>query len=202
MDGVGSVRLVIVAQMSVRMGVFANGAVGSGLDDLARRSESEHPAVEDEQTIEPIVDTVEIVRRHEYRKPVADELANDFAQRFFRRRIDPGRRLVEQQQFGFLRERACDENALLLPPREIRDPSPGKIGHMHYVERVMNDLAIVGSKMLPEVQPRETAHCDDVPHGRGKGPVDGLDLRHVGDRSGRKLARRPPENAQLTARRQ
>jgi hypothetical protein len=64
MGGVGGVRLVIVAQVSVRVGVFANGAVGAGLDDLAGRSESKHPAVEDEQTIEPVVDPVEIVRRH------------------------------------------------------------------------------------------------------------------------------------------
>ena len=103
------------------MRVLANRGVRTRLDYLARRAEGEDAPVEHEQPVEPVVDAIEIVRRHDDRQPAVDELAYDDAQCLFGLRVDAGRRLVEQQQPRLLRDRARDEDALLLAARQVGD---------------------------------------------------------------------------------
>jgi hypothetical protein len=107
--------------VSVGVGVLADRGVRTRGHDLLRRPDRKHPAVEHEQSVEPFANALEIVRRHQHRQAVVDERAHHAAQRFFGFRIDAGGRFVEQQQLGLLRDRACDEDALLLSAGELRD---------------------------------------------------------------------------------
>ena len=172
------------AQMAVGMRVLANRAVRARLDDLARRAEREHAAVEHEQAVEPVVDAIEIVRRHQHRQPAADELAHDLAQRFFRRRVDAGRRFVEQQQLRApARSRGRRRRAAAGRRRAARCAGPRVRSMPTTRERLDDRFAIVRAEALPKVQARKTPHRDDVPDGRRERPVHRFDLRHVGDRS-------------------
>ena len=93
MAGVGGVRLVIVAQVSVRMRMLSDRAVRAGLDDFARRAEREDAPVEHQQPVENLFDAIQIMGRDEHRHPLGDELAHDFIERLFGCRVHSRRRL-------------------------------------------------------------------------------------------------------------
>jgi hypothetical protein len=105
--------------MSVRM--LANRAVCARFDHFFRRAEREHAAIDHEEAVEPLVDAIQIVRRHEHRHPGIDQPPHDFAERLFGRGVNAGRRLVEQQQLRFLCDCPSDKRALLLSSRKIGD---------------------------------------------------------------------------------
>jgi len=67
MRGVCGMRLVIVAEMPVDVRVLANRAVRARCDDFVGGAKREHAPVEHQQTIEPFVDAIEVVRRYEHR---------------------------------------------------------------------------------------------------------------------------------------
>ena len=49
--------------------------------------------------------------------PCGPQLVEDLEDGLLRRHVEPGQRLVHEQQLGFLGQGAGDEDALLLPAR-------------------------------------------------------------------------------------
>jgi hypothetical protein len=127
--------VLVGAVVAVDVGVLANRGVRAGFKDLVRRTVGEDLAVDHDQAVEPLARAVEVVRRHQNREPVRDEPAHEPQQRIFGRRVDAGRRLVEQQQQRLLRDRARDECALLLPAGERADVAVGETAPLDRFDR-------------------------------------------------------------------
>ncbi len=164
-------------------------------------SQCEDAPVEHQQTVEPIVDAIQIVRRHQHRQAAFDERTHHAPQGLFGFGIDTGGRLVEQQQLRLLCDRTRNEDALLLAARKLRDVPRAQIEHVDGAKRIFHRAAIGLTEDLPKPHPRKPPHRHHIPHRRGKRPIRRLDLRHVSDRAGRQLARLRPKDAHLAARR-
>ncbi len=93
-----------------------------------------------------------------------------------------------------MRDRARYEGALLLAARELRDVPVAQIPEAQRLESGIDDAPIVLRKALEKAETRKAPHRDDVVDVRRETPIDGLDLRHVGNRSGWKRARRGSEH--------
>ena len=57
-------------------------------------------------------------------RPPAPEALDQLPELPARLRVEPGRRLVEEEQLGVADQRAGEREPLLLPARELADPRP------------------------------------------------------------------------------
>ena len=100
--------------------------------------------------------------------------------------VDAGRRLVEQQQLAApARSRARRRRAAAGRRRDARCGASRRSLMFTASSARCTTSRSCAPKPLPEMQPRETPHRHDVPHGCGKRPIHRFDLRHVGDRARR-----------------
>jgi hypothetical protein len=77
-------------------------------------------------------------------------------------------------------EGAREEDALLLPSRELADLAVPKGAHAHPIEGRECKLAITRTREAEEVHVPVAAHHHHIPDAHGKGPVHLLGLRHIG----------------------
>ena len=92
-------------------------------NQLARRAQGDHLAViDDRHTIAQALGLVHVVRRQQDRSARGAEVANEVPQLPARLRIEPGGRLVEEQEIGIPDQRARDRESLALPAGQIHDP--------------------------------------------------------------------------------
>ncbi len=173
------------ALVPVRVGVLANRGVRARLEHVLGRAVGEDAPVDHDQAVEPVRRAVEVVGRHQHRQPVGHEAAHEPQQRLLGRRVDPGGGLVEQQQERLLSDRAGDEDALLLPARELADVPAGQLAEVERLDRAVDRAPVVGRERPERPQARVAPHRDHVAHADREAPVDVLDLRHVADRPGR-----------------
>jgi hypothetical protein len=86
------------------------------------------PPVQADDAPEVRHDTREIVRRDEDGAPGRRDVTKDGHKLFLGRRVDPGRRLVEQEKLGLADERAGEQHALALPPGQGGDRPSRELG--------------------------------------------------------------------------
>ena len=95
---------------------------------ISSRGESsgDHSAVvDDRHAVAQPLGFVHVVRRQQHGAAGGANLANDLPQLPPRLRIEPRRRLVEEQQLRIADQRAGHGQPLLLPARELADPRVG-----------------------------------------------------------------------------
>jgi len=70
------------------------------------------------------------------------EIVQHLKQQRLRRRVDSGKRFVEQVDVGLLQERSRDEDPLLLPSGECPNLDGSEAAHAHLRERCQSILAV------------------------------------------------------------
>ena len=87
-------------------------------------------------------------------------------ERFLRLGVDPGRRLVQDEQRGLAGECLGDERALLLAARERAHREVGAVGQSDALDRLGDDGAVAAAQRAEQPTGREPAGGDDLAHRR------------------------------------
>ncbi len=133
---------------------------------------------------------------HDDRAPLVAQAAEQLEQRHLGARVDPGKRLVHQQQRRLLGQGARDEHPLALAPGELADLTAGEGRQPHALQALRHDAPVLLAHPPQPAHRCVAAHLDDLPHGDREVPVDGVALRHVGHAVQRRL-RGPPVDGHL-----
>ena len=133
------------------------------------------------------------MRNDDDRNSVPVECAQDLREADLRVAIHAGRRLVEDQKLGVGRERARDQDALLLAAGQLTDAPARELRHSDAFERAHGKLAL-GAREATEPPPSRATREHDLQNGRRQPRRDHRTLRHVADQLARaRVGRRPPE---------
>ncbi len=131
-------------------------STGALLDEPAR--------VEHADAVAHLPDHAEVVADEEHRRPeLGAQLGDQVEHLGLDGRVEPGRRLVEDQERGILRERHRDHDALLHPAGElVRVPlhHRRRVGDLHLRERVLD------ARPAPRRAPRRGSGTPPRPAGR------------------------------------
>ena len=102
------------------------------------------------------------MERREHGEPAARELAQQAEHRELRAHVEVVRRLVEEQELGFLREGACEVHPLALAAREGRVLAVGEFDEPRVLEAAPHDrsVEVAGSRERAEV--RRAPERDDL----------------------------------------
>ncbi len=84
----------------------------------------------------------QVVRGEDDRLPGQPQIVEHLQHQGLRRRVDSGKRFIEEIDVGLLQERAGDEDPLLLPSGERPDLDWGEATHAHLGKRGQSILAI------------------------------------------------------------
>jgi hypothetical protein len=108
---------------------------------LARRRDSS--VCESDDVICMAGSEVDVVQRREDRESLASQLAQECKHLKLSARIEVVRRLVEEQEGGFLGERARQEDALALSTGQVPEVLPGEVVGASAFESVCHDGSVV-----------------------------------------------------------
>ena len=98
-----------------------------------------------------------------------------------RRLVNARKRLVHDVELRVLCECACDEDALLLSARQLRDLTVGEVCHLHLVECLHRKRAILLAGAVNEPQMGIASHEHNIEDRCWEVPVHRAALRHIGD---------------------
>ncbi len=101
--------------------------------------------------------------------------------RLRRGEVEPGERLVEQQQVVVLGEALGDEHALALATRKLSQVPAGNVGDAHPFDRFVHDRSVGRSEPPVGATAGVAAHRHDLAHRHGQRLVHLRRLEHVGD---------------------
>ena len=160
---------------------------------LVRRSARDDPAVvDDRDLVGELVGLLEVLRRQQERRAFAHLGADHVPHREPAARIEPGRRLVEEEQ-----PRLADQGAREVEPAAhpagvgLRDPS-GRVGEVEALEQRVGPAPRLGAAEL--VQPR-TSRGSRARSGSRRSPRTGRRGRSGGVPPGRRERRRARRRA-------
>jgi hypothetical protein len=112
------------------------------LDQLAWRSLSGEPAlVHDDEPVAELLGFVHVVRRDHQRHPVLLQAIEPVPEQVAGLRVEPGRRLVEDEQVRVRDQGTRDGETSLHAAREGIDPIVGPLGQLGEVEQLLRPLA-------------------------------------------------------------
>ena len=167
-------------------------------DERGRRAlRHDAPLVDDDQPVAELLGLIHVVRRQQQRRALLLQPEQPVPQDVPRLRVEPGRRLVEQQDAGVVDEGARDGEAALHAPREIVDLALGPVGELGELEQLVGALA----QMLE--RQAEVAAVDDEVLAHPQLGVEVVGLRHdaeVRPDGGAVIVRVQIEDAQAAAR--
>ncbi len=119
-----------------------------------------------QHTVEVVGDGAELVRHEQDGRAVLrDEVDERVAELSLRLGVDAGDRLVEHEQVGFARERACDQDTLLLPAGELEHRPAGELGQADRLDRVVDRGTIARACPTPPAPTSEPTGRDDLADG-------------------------------------
>ena len=153
-------RLVLVGR--AREPELHHLAGGVRRDELARRALGhDAPAVHDHEPVAELLGLVHVVGREHERDAVLLQPVEPLPEHVARLRVEPGRRLVEQQHLGLVDERTRDREAALHAARERIDPRVAPVAQLHELEQLRGPPADLRARQV------EVAAVDHevVPHG-------------------------------------
>ena len=93
-------------------------------------------------------------------------------------RTQRGKRLVKQEEFRLLAQRAGEEDPPLLPAGELADVAAFVLGHADLLERVAGAVLVFFTGPAEETFERPP-HQHHVPHGHREVPIHRLGLRNI-----------------------
>ncbi len=124
----------------------------------------------------------QIVRhRHHRQVQVAPQPLQQRVELMLRRQVEPGRRLVEQQETSLRTERTRQERALLLAAGELADAASGVTRQPDELDRFVDDAPVRTGREPKEPEAARPAHHDHVAHRHRKARIELRTLRHVAD---------------------
>jgi len=111
-------------------------------DQLARRSERDHPAVvHDGDAVAQPLRLVHVVRRQHDAPPARAQLHDEVPELPARLRIEAGGRLVEEEQLGIAHHRARQREPLLLSTAQLPHPCMALLAELHQVDHLVHAAA-------------------------------------------------------------
>ena len=115
------------------------------------------------------------------RRAAGDEGGERVGERLLALHVDPGGRLVEDEEVRQAGEGAGDQHPLLLPAGQRRDAVAGLLAQADRVDRVLDRGPVLAPGRQERPAPRQPARGDDLAHG-GRDAGAGADpLRHEAD---------------------
>ena len=123
----------------------------------------------------------EIVGRDQHHPALVAQRAQQLDDRLLGLDVDAGEGLVEQDDPAVLRQRAGEEDALLLAARELADLALAEVAHADAVQRRSTASWSLAPGQAQHVHVAVAAHHHHVLDQNGEVPVDLLALRHIGD---------------------
>ena len=116
-------------------------------DQLARRTDRHDLApVHHDQPVAQLLGFVHVVRGQHERDPALLEPVQPVPQHVASLRIEPGRRLVEQQQFGLVDQCAGDRDPSLHAPRQRFDLALCAVAELHELEQLLGPPLALGAR--------------------------------------------------------
>jgi hypothetical protein len=115
------------------------------------------PLVDDDQAVAQLLGLIHVVRREQQCRALLLQPEQPVPQDVPRLRVEPRRRLVEQQDAGVVDERARDGKAALHPPGQIVDLALAPVGELCELEQFVSARAEVFER-----QPEVAAVDDEV----------------------------------------
>ncbi len=101
---------------------------------LGRTVEIDSTVAQHDDAIEDVLNRTELVRDEQYASAIVNSAVHDVAKRFLGCGVDPGHRLVKDQEIRFANQRSRDENPLLLPTGQLGKPAVSAISETHRSE--------------------------------------------------------------------
>src|SRR5687768_5912673 len=95
--------------------------------------------------------------------------------------VEPGERLIEQEDMGVLGEGAGEKSALLLAPGEGADLPPLELFELHQLNRAIDSSVVCRRKRAPPTGPAEASHCDQPADGIREYPSTIFALGQIGE---------------------
>src|SRR5207247_11311573 len=118
---------------------YVTGAERGG--EVARRPQRDHaPMVHDRHPIAEPLRLLHIMRGQQDRIPRRPERPDDLPQLAAGLGVEPGRRLVEEQQLRTVDQRARDREPLLLPAGQGADAGPALLLELHQAEHLVDRM--------------------------------------------------------------
>ena len=132
--------------------------------------------VDAEHLVEALGEVGEVVRGEQDDAALVAEGLEHLDDALLRADVDAAEGLVEQDDDGFLRQGAGDEDALPLAAGQLRDQGGAVVPHIHALQAEADRLlvALAGAPQPADVV--LAAHHDHVVHGGGEDPVDAVAL--------------------------
>jgi hypothetical protein len=116
------------------------------LDEAARAAlRDDAPLVHDDEAVAQLLGLVHVVRRDDEGHALALEPEEPVPQDVPRLRVQPGRRLVEEQHLGVVDQAAGDRQAPLHPSGQRLDPVVAALGELREVQQGGGSLAHLGA---------------------------------------------------------
>jgi hypothetical protein len=146
-------------------------AVGRGervaREGLYRRAERDLATVEAEHEI-PRARLLDVVRGDQDAVALVSEGLKQLLEAISADSVEPGERLVEQEQLGVLDQSARDQDTLALPTGEVAERTLSKVGEPNGVERLESIRALRTPRPPVPRNPSDGPHRRDVKCRHGK----------------------------------
>src|SRR2546423_7056853 len=124
---------------------------------------------DEDEPLDVALDRAELVGDEEDgRAELAVELVEQGGERLLRVDVDPGRRLVEDEQLGLSGECLGDQGALLLPSREGGDRASGESIEADPLDRGFDPGAVILPESADDPDPRPAPRRDELSPGYGR----------------------------------
>src|SRR5581483_155489 len=159
--------------------------------DLPRRADRDDALVEHRQPIAELGGLRQVVRRDDDGLALVAQRPEQVQQQCLGGRVHARERLVEQQHRAALRQRARQEDALLLAAGQLADLGAPLVGHSQPLERGERHLAVAPARAAEQPQVRLAPEQHHLLDRDREAPVDLAALRRVGDARPRRAVEGP-----------
>jgi hypothetical protein len=138
-------------------------------------------AIDEAEQVRDVGRRLEVMGRMQDGGPAIAQLPQQVDDQLLGRLVDAGHRLIQQQDRCLLHQRARQEDALLLPPRQGADLGSAEVGQRHPFERLADRRPVPGAGHAQPADAWVASHHHHLLRADREAPVDRLPLRHIGE---------------------
>ena len=130
---------------------------------------------------------------HHHGDAIVFQLAKEVQQLVLGGGVQPGKRLVQQQQPGVGGQGASQQGAASLASRELADEPVPQVGQTHLCQRTLRRVPVRLRRPAKQAQTAVPSHHRDVGDAYGEVPVHQLHLGHVAHQATPPVVRLPED---------
>ena len=150
-------------------------------EDLGGRAVIQHRSLYQHRPVAEFRHGAEVVSRDKHHPSFIAQRFQEGDDRRLGFHIHASERFIQQDDPRVLRQRAGEEDALALATRKLPDLALPVGGHPHPLQRRINRRPVIARRAAEKAHMAIAAHHHHVFDKDGKGPVDLLRLRNIGN---------------------